>query len=201
MPTTHEEAARISEVMTKYLSPEDAGGLVKDLFTDVALVTENYSVRSSIFMLKRMSGVNLVDVLSPEFLSNLENEWNILAEQDPSFDLSKLDWLGVTEEEYREIMKESPPPKRSLYFFYFLVAFHMMVIIGNFAAFFLAPILSPWYEALPICSFILLITCSRELKCPLTRLENYIRQELGMKRIGGFIGHYFIRPIRKYRRS
>ena len=52
MPTTQEEAARISEVMTKYLSPEEAGGLVKDLFTDVALVTDNYSVRSSIFMLK-----------------------------------------------------------------------------------------------------------------------------------------------------
>ena len=31
MPTTQEEAARISEVMTKYLSPEEAGGLVKDL--------------------------------------------------------------------------------------------------------------------------------------------------------------------------
>ena len=83
------------------------------------------------------------------------------------------------------------------YFFYFLVVFHMLVVLGNFLSFFVTPMLAPWYEALPICSFILLISFSRELKCPLTRLENYLRKKLGMKKIGGFIGHYLIRPTRK----
>tara|TARA_Y100001951_G_scaffold84804_1_gene74409 strand:+ start:60 stop:464 length:405 start_codon:yes stop_codon:yes gene_type:complete len=82
--------------------------------------------------------------------------------------------------------------------FYAIVALHMFVIIGNVLAFFISPFLAPWYEALPICSFILLISFSQELKCPLTRLENSIRVKLGKKRIGGFIGHYFLRPVKYY---
>jgi hypothetical protein len=46
-------------------------------------------------------------------------------------------------------------------------------------------------------SLVLILTFSRVLDCPLTNLENYHRQRLGMKRIGGFMGHYFIKPGRK----
>ena len=78
-----------------------------------------------------------------------------------------------------------------------LVAFHMFIIIGYALAFFSVPFLTPWYIAIPICSFIFLITFSKEIKCPLTNWENNIRIKLGKKRIGGFVGHYFIKPIRK----
>ena len=78
-----------------------------------------------------------------------------------------------------------------------LVAFHMFIIIGNALAFFSVPFLTPWYIAIPICSFIFLITFSKEIKCPLTNWENNIRIKLGKKRIGGFVGDYFIKPIRK----
>jgi len=84
------------------------------------------------------------------------------------------------------------------YLFYTIVTLHILVVIGNISAFFITPFLAPWYEALPICSFILLISFSQELKCPLTRLENSIRVKIGKKRIGGFVGHYFVRPIRNY---
>lgn len=35
--------------------------------------------------------------------------------------------------------------------------------------------------------------------CPVTNYENKLRKRLGLKRIGGFIGHYFIKPFRKRR--
>jgi len=77
-----------------------------------------------------------------------------------------------------------------------LVVFHMMVVLGNVASFFTVPFLTPWYIALPICSFILLVTFS-PMRCPLTALENNLRKRMGKKPIGGFIGHYILRPIKK----
>ena len=88
-----------------------------------------------------------------------------------------------------------------IYLFYTIVMLHILVVIGNISAFFITPFLTPWYEALPICSFILLISFSQELKCPLTRLENSIRVKIGKKRIGGFVGHYFVRPVKHYFRK
>ena len=79
---------------------------------------------------------------------------------------------------------------------YFIVAFHMFVITVNIAAFFVLPFLYPLWVWMPINSFILTVTFTREI-CPLTRLENKLRTSLGMSRIGGFIGHYFVRPLKK----
>tara|TARA_R100000306_G_scaffold62289_1_gene68232 strand:+ start:2818 stop:3084 length:267 start_codon:yes stop_codon:yes gene_type:complete len=78
-----------------------------------------------------------------------------------------------------------------------LVIFHMWVVIGNLCSFFVVPFLTPWYIALPICSFIFLVSFSKEIKCPLTNWENAIRMKLGKKKIGGFIGYYVVKPIRK----
>ena len=50
-------------------------------------------------------------------------------------------------------------------------------------------------------SVVLLLVFSKVLDCPLTNLENHLRKKLGMKRIGGFVGHYFIKPIRRSRGS
>jgi|TARA_R110000824_G_scaffold10866_1_gene47570 hypothetical protein len=81
-------------------------------------------------------------------------------------------------------------------FLYAVVAFHMFVIAVNIVAFFLLPFLYPLWVWMPVNSFILTVTFTREV-CPLTRLENYLRTSLGMSRIGGFIGHYFVRPFRR----
>lgn len=81
-----------------------------------------------------------------------------------------------------------------------LVAFHMFVIVINLVAFFILPFLYPLLVWMPLNSFILTVTFTREI-CPLTRLENYMRTSIGMPRIGGFIGHYFVRPTKRAYRT
>ena len=83
---------------------------------------------------------------------------------------------------------------------YSLVTFHYFVITVNIVAFFILPFLYPLLVWMPLNSFILTVTFSREI-CPLTRLENYIRTSLGMPRIGGFIGHYAVRPVKNFLKS
>ena len=48
--------------------------------------------------------------------------------------------------------------------FFVIVGLHIFIALGNILAFFITPFLAPWYEALPICSFVLLISFSQELK-------------------------------------
>tara|TARA_R110002020_G_scaffold134222_1_gene299599 strand:- start:2312 stop:2587 length:276 start_codon:yes stop_codon:yes gene_type:complete len=82
-----------------------------------------------------------------------------------------------------------------------LVLFHGYIVVANVLAFFVVPFFEPWYVAVPIMSLILLLVFSKVLDCPLTNLENHLRKKLGMKRIGGFVGHYFLKPIRRRRGS
>tara|TARA_R110000824_G_scaffold51509_2_gene143655 strand:- start:2123 stop:2593 length:471 start_codon:yes stop_codon:yes gene_type:complete len=94
----------------------------------------------------------------------------------------------------------SKKPKRIDYvkkaLLYLLIAFHMFVIAVNIVAFFVLPFMYPLYVWMPINSFILVTTFTREI-CPLTRLENKLRTSLGMSRIGGFLGHYLVRPTQR----
>jgi len=90
------------------------------------------------------------------------------------------------------------PPARDVFrhaMLYSLISFHLSVVSINIVAFFILPFLYPIYVWMPICSFILSVSFTREL-CPLTRLENYLRTSLGLPRIGGFMGHYVYRPIK-----
>ena len=90
-----------------------------------------------------------------------------------------------------------------------VVVLHWFVVIGNFSAFFilafqgLTPFGYPWYICLPLCSFIILISFSRVLDCPMTRYENKLRVQVGRPTIKGFIGHYFLKPYvrRKIRKA
>ena len=80
---------------------------------------------------------------------------------------------------------------------YLLIGFHAFVILVNIAAFFILPFLYDLWIWMPLNSFILTVTFTREI-CPLTRLENKLRTSLGMNRIGGLIGHYFLKPIKRF---
>ena len=89
-----------------------------------------------------------------------------------------------------------------------VVLIHWAVVFGNFFAFFilayqgLTPAQNPpWYIALPLCTFIALVTFSRVLDCPMTRYENKIRKRLDKPLIGGFIKHYFIKPYVRTKRK
>ncbi len=78
-----------------------------------------------------------------------------------------------------------------------LVVFHGYIVVANVLAFFVLPFLTDWYIAVPCMSSILFLMFARGVSCPLTDLENFLRQRLGLKRIGGFVGHYFIKPWRR----
>ena len=87
------------------------------------------------------------------------------------------------------------------------VLLHWGVVLGNFSAFFILTYQGfhpaqnvPWFIALPLCTFIAIITFSRVIDCPLTRQENKMRRQVGLPEIGGFIKHYFIRPYVKVKR-
>lgn len=82
-----------------------------------------------------------------------------------------------------------------------VVILHWLVVLGNFSAFFILMVQGltpgyglPWYVCLPLCSFIMLISFSRVLDCPMTRYENKLRVQVGRPTIKGFIGHYFLKP-------
>ena len=83
-------------------------------------------------------------------------------------------------------------------YLYLVIIVHFIVIIGNIISFVILPIFAHWYEALPLCSFILWISTSNVVDCPLTKLENKIRRKLNLREIRGFIGFYLIIPLRKF---
>lgn len=88
-----------------------------------------------------------------------------------------------------------------------VVIFHLLVVATNILAALLLPFTAIfmdwpfWFTVLlvtPIESMIISLTFSRQ-QCPITRLENVIRNKLGMQEIGGFIGYYIIK--RKWRKN
>ena len=71
-----------------------------------------------------------------------------------------------------------------------VVLFHSIIIFFNIAAFLIAPLETPWYVWIPLCTVIARIIYGAGT-CPLTVLENRIRAKLGMPSIRGFVYHYF----------
>jgi hypothetical protein len=86
-----------------------------------------------------------------------------------------------------------------------VVLLHHAVVLGNFSAFFIlafqgfTPWGFPWYVALPLCTFIVLVTFSKVLDCPMTRYENKLRKNVGKPEIRGFVKHYIIRPYARFK--
>ena len=106
MPTTTREADKIVQIMSKYLKIEDAACLIEDLFEGVALTTCNYSVRSSIFMLKRILDPDFVNRMEVDVFVKLSKEWEQMLADETLADwhsVSEVDWLGLTPEEYQTV--------------------------------------------------------------------------------------------------
>lgn len=72
---------------------------------------------------------------------------------------------------------------------------HFIIILGNILACIIIPFTTPWYIALPLCTFLVRLGLMPD-DCPVTRLENKIRVKLGMVQIDRFITHYYIKPIK-----
>ena len=86
-----------------------------------------------------------------------------------------------------------------------VVLVHHAVVLGNFSAFFIlafqgfTPWGLSWYVALPLCTFIVLVTFSKVLDCPMTRYENKLRKDVGKPEIKGFVKHYIMRPYARFK--
>jgi len=79
---------------------------------------------------------------------------------------------------------------------YVLVVVHYVLVLGVGLSFILLPFLASWYIALPLMTFIVFFSSTR-VECQLTNLENVMRKRLGLRRIGGFVGHYMVKPLRR----
>lgn len=77
-----------------------------------------------------------------------------------------------------------------------LIGVHAFLVMGMVFSFFALPFMAPYYIAIPLCTFIWFFSTSK-LECKLTNAENYLRSKLGQKRIGGFVGHYFVKPVKQ----
>lgn len=77
-----------------------------------------------------------------------------------------------------------------------LVVLHLLLVLINLIAMPCLLLYQPWYVSVPLVSFLIrLATVERE--CPLTIVENWLRNKLGMKVINTFIGHYIMKYIYK----
>jgi hypothetical protein len=74
----------------------------------------------------------------------------------------------------------------------------MVLLFGNVAAIFIIPFTMPWYITIPLETYLFNLVFGRN-PCLITNLENTIRQKLGYRQIGGFVGHYFMKPYKIWR--
>jgi hypothetical protein len=63
------------------------------------------------------------------------------------------------------------------------------------------PFRQPVEVALPVLSLGVWQMTTGGRTCPVTKLENLLRSYVGWKPIRGFVGHYYIKPVRKVLRK
>ena len=95
MPTTKEEVSAIFGTVAEYMSHDEAKELFSKLVERVAMITDNYSVRTSLFMLYRL--YNPIWLPTQENVDALFEMWN--QEEEMSF----CEFIGLTEEELTKI--------------------------------------------------------------------------------------------------
>lgn len=141
--------------------------------------------------------LNIVEILDEYLDEEQARELTARLEQEIG-QKTENDSLKVSLEMLKSLYERKPKRenlcKKAI--LYSIVSFHMFIIVVNIMAFFVLPFMYPLWMWVPVNSFILTVTFTREV-CPLTRLENYLRTSLGMSRIGGFIGHYLVKPVKR----
>lgn len=76
-----------------------------------------------------------------------------------------------------------------------LVSGHHVLLFAFLLSFFILPFYEPWYVATPLMAFIFFFI-TNPVQCRLTDLENFLRKKLELRRIGSFVGHYFLKPYK-----
>ncbi len=180
MPTTQEEAAHITRISLEYMTPDTACTLYTRLDEEVGKFTDNDSLKKSLAMMRQ-----LMTHVAAQHAAKKELETLGLSQIDPP-PLKPI---------IEHVFKDPIPPSKLLWAnFYALVVVHLALVLGIVTSFFVLPFRQPLEVALPLMVFIFFYSTNK-IECPLTNWENRLRKKLGMKVIGGFVGHYFKRPI------
>ena len=74
---------------------------------------------------------------------------------------------------------------------YLTVAFHYVIFISFILTVVLSWTYLPWYLYFSLGALIIRVITSRDV-CPLTQLENIIRQRLGLRKSSGFLNDWIL---------
>lgn len=170
MPTSTEQVVKMQAVIDRYLLPDKAESLFAHLYDEVGQYSTNQSVKLSLLMLKMVYA------------------------QDGRSINEKMDDLQATFTSYYI------DPYLDRIFgigFLLVVGVHFLFIFGLVGALLALPFLTPWYEWLPLCTFVVFLL-TNPIRCPLTAIENKLRSSLGMPEIRHFVLHYIVQPARRF---
>jgi hypothetical protein len=85
---------------------------------------------------------------------------------------------------------------------YLVILFHIVIMVANGICMLMLPFIIPYPANIPISIILWYIFIRISFlteTCPVTVIENWIREKLGLQKIDGFIKHYFIRRITRKR--
>lgn len=138
--------------------------------------------------------------LAPRKLYSMFEECNEKIGVKTSNTSLKVSLQMLTNLAFEHMKKEDEKVTKNLWLYNILfkglVSFHFLIVIINILSFFILPFYFSLFISVPLMSFIGWFSTSKIVDCPLTRLENKLRDILQKRRIKGFIGHYIVKPIR-----
>ena len=86
---------------------------------------------------------------------------------------------------------------------FYRLCLSIVIVIHHLALFIILvsiPLLfinEPIWISVPLTSWVVHLGCTR-VDCPLTKLENYLRRELYLPQIKGFMSHYYKKPYQNF---
>lgn len=104
MPTTQEEARKINQVVNRYIEPEKMRSLISEMFDEVGLATQNYSLRTSLLMLRQLYQPSYM--IPRHEVARLVMEYNndsLLQDQRPE------EYVGISHHEYLDFVAGTYP--------------------------------------------------------------------------------------------
>lgn len=183
MPTTNEEAAKIVKICQRHnITGRTLFALARDLDDEVGQVSQNDSVKVTMRMLR--DAVTGLAVLNP----GERRRGPATADSQNVFRPALNNMAACCHAEKTGAVSRLTPFMQL--FLFLLVTFHAAVWVGLALSFCVLPFLAPLYVALPCMAFILVQATTSE-PCPVTRLENFLREKLGWPIIAEFGPHYF----------
>lgn len=178
MPTTPEEAAKIAKICVEEgISLLQLVKLMDRLQNEVGEHSDNDSVKQTMRMLYKTAIYLVPGVKPPAY--NLEEEAEIGRCDQPEAPIY---------DEYKPV--EKPKFELVLWFILsFVVSFHTLIWICLTLSSVALAFWTPIYVSFPLIVF-MVTQATTEEQCPITKIENCLRNKLGLRSIDHFGSHY-----------